>query len=388
MKRAEHKHGFDRIINRVNTASLKWDRYKNRDIIPLWVADMDFKSPQCVVDALKRRAEHGVFGYTHAPEELTEQIMTRLAQKYNWTVESEWIIWLPGLVTGLNIACRAVGKERDDVLTVVPIYPPFLSAPGNSGRNLLTVPLVKSNNRWIFDFEEFEKAITQNTVLFMLCNPHNPTGRVYSRDEILTLAGICDKHNIFICSDEIHNDLILEADKHHIPTAALGPEIARRTITFMAPSKTFNLPGLGCSFAIISNPDLRAQFHRAMQGIVPFVNVFGYTAALAAYRNGEEWHRNLLTYLADNRDLMADRINKLPGINVNHVEATYLAWLDLTATGLDDPAAHFERFGVGLSDGKEFGAPGFLRLNFGCPRPLLKKALRRIEQAVLNAVNK
>ncbi len=388
MTTTEHKQGFDRIISRANTASLKWDKYKERDIIPLWVADMDLKSPQCVVEAIKTRAEHGIFGYTHAPEELSGQIIIRLEQKYGWKIDREWITWLPGLVTGLNIACRAVGKDRDDVMTVVPIYPPFLSAPGNSGRNLLAVPLVNNNNRWLFDFEGFEKAITKNTKLFMFCNPHNPTGRVYSREEILTLAGICAKHDIIICSDEIHNDLILDAGKHHIPTASLGPEIARRTITFMAPSKTYNLPGLGCSFAIISDPDLRVQFRRAMRGIVPFVNVFGYTAALAAYRDGAEWLRDLLTYLAGNRDLLADRIDKLPGISVNHVEATYLAWLDLTATGLADPAVHFERYGVGLSDGKEFGAPGFLRLNFGCPRPLLQQALQRIEQAVLNAVNK
>ncbi len=388
MTKADYKKEFDRIIDRTNTASLKWDKYNGRDVIPLWVADMDFPSPRCVVDALKKRVEHGVFGYTHAPEELNEQIVTRLTQKYNWQIDKEWIIWLPGLVTGLNVACRAVGNDQNDVLTVVPIYPPFLSAPGNSKRNLLTVPLVKNNNRWIFDFEEFEKAITKNTKLFMFCNPHNPTGRVYSKEEILTLAAICEKHDIIICSDEIHKDLILDADKQHIPTATLAPEIARRTITLMAPSKTYNLPGLGCSYAIISDPVLREQFRRAMQGIVPFVNVFGYTAALAAYRDGGEWHRALLEYLADNRDLLANRINKLPGISVNHVEATYLAWLDLTATGIADPAAHFEKYGIGLSDGKEFGTPGFLRLNFGCPRPLLQQALQRIEQAVLNTVKK
>jgi len=386
--KADNKKEFDKIVDRTNTGSLKWDKYKNRDIIPLWVADMDFAAPQCVVDALRERVEHGVFGYTHAPGELTEQIITGLVQKYNWKIEKEWIVWLPGLVTGLNVACRAVGNDQDDVLTVVPIYPPFLSAPGNSNRNLRTVPLVKNNNRWLFDFEAFEKAITKNTKLFMFCNPHNPTGRVYSKEEILTLAAICEKHDIFICSDEIHNDLILDADKQHIPTATLGPEIAQRTITFMAPSKTYNLPGLGCSFAIISEPGLRKQFQRAMQGIVPFVNLFGYTAALAAYRDGAEWHRALLEYLAENRDLLTNRINKLPGVSVNHVEATYLAWLDLTGSGLSDPAAYFEEHGVGLSDGKEFGAPGFLRLNFGCPRPLLEKALHRLEQAVLNAKNK
>ena len=387
MTAPDYKNEFDRVINRNSTESLKWDKYKDRDIIPLWVADMDFVSPRSVIDALNKRVDHGVFGYTHAPEELTEQIINGLAQKYNWIIEKEWLIWLPGLVTGLNVACRAIGNDGDDVLTVVPIYPPFLSAPGNSNRNLITVPLVKNNNRWMFDFEEFEKAITENTKLFMFCNPHNPTGRVYSKEEILTMAAICERHDMIICSDEIHNDLILDADKQHVPTATLGPEIARRTITFMAPSKTYNLPGLGCSFAIISDPDLRIQFQRAMQGIVPFVNVFGYTAALAAYRDGAEWHRALLDYLAGNRDLLAERIDKLPGISVNHVEATYLAWLDLTATGLSDPAAHFENFGVGLSDGKEFGAPGFLRLNFGCPRPLLEKALHRIEQAVVNTVN-
>jgi len=380
----DYKGYFDREIERRNTGSIKWDRYKDKDIIPLWVADMDFASPPPVIEALQQRTAHGVFGYTHTPEELLDIIMRRLQKLYNWAIARDWLVWLPGLVSGLNVVCRSVGEDGDAVLTDTPIYPPFLAAPGLSRRKLVTAELCKENNRWVMDFDILNNAVTPETRLFLFCNPHNPTGRIYTKAELQQVAAFCEQHDLVICSDEIHCDLLLDTDKRHIPLASLDEAIARQTITLMAPSKTYNIAGLGCAFAIIPNTDLRAKFRRVMEGIVPYINALGYTAALAAYRDGGPWLDALLAYLAGNRDLLQERVAALPGITMTHVEATYLAWLDVRSLGVENPAAWFEAQGLGFSDGAEFGAPGFLRLNFGCPRSLLTKALDRLEMAVTN----
>jgi len=373
---------FDTPVERRATASLKWDKYRARDIIPLWVADMDFRSPPAVISALQQRVAYGVFGYTLAPQELNDVVVAVLKNLYDWEVEPEWLVWLPGLVTGLNVVCRAVGVEGDDVMTAVPVYPPFLTAPEHFRRNLVKVPLEEKNNRWQFDFDRLEKSITAKTRVFILCNPHNPVGRVYARDELETLAAICKKHDIMICSDEIHCGLILDKDKPHIPTASLDPETAARTITLMAASKTFNLPGLGCAFAVISEKNLRRQFKEAMAGIVPMVNALGYTAARAAFEDCDDWHAALLEYLCGNRDIVKAAVRGMPHLSMAPVEATYLAWIDMRAAGLKNPAAFFEDAGVGLQDGIEFDGPGFVRLNFGCSRTLLEKALQRMARAM------
>jgi cystathionine beta-lyase len=375
-------YNFDTPVDRSGTYSMKWDKYKGKDIIPLWVADIDFLSPPAVIDALHKRIGHGVFGYTLPPQELNEIIVSLMKNEYGWKVEKEWIVWLPGLVTGLNVVCRAVGEDGDDVMTAIPVYPPFLTAPANSRRNLIETDLVEKNDKWEFDFKSIEKAITKRTRLFLLCNPHNPVGRVYNIDELSSLASICSRHGIIISSDEIHCGLLLEPGKRHIPIASLSPETADRTITLMAPSKTFNLPGLGCSLAIISNANLRKSFTAAMNGIVPRVNTMGYIAAIAAYRDSQGWHAALLDYLRKNRDLVISSVNKMPGLSSRQIEATYLAWIDTRQSGIEDPVKFFEDAGVGLFEGKEFGTPGFVRLNFGCRRSLLKKALERMANAI------
>jgi cystathionine beta-lyase len=373
---------FDTPIDRRATASLKWDRYGERDILPLWIADMDFRSPPAVIAALHERVEHGVYGYTHAPPALLDTIVARLGVRYGWTIEPDWIVWLPGLVSGLNVTCRAIGEDGDDVLTLTPIYPPFLEAPAQQRRRLATVALRQDRQRWTIDFERLEAAVTPRTRLLMLCNPHNPVGRVYTREELTRLAAFADRHNLTICSDEIHCDLVLDTDKSHTPIATLDHAIAARTITLMAPSKTFNLPGLGCGFAVIANEALRRCFKQAMAGIVPYVNAFGYTAALAAYRNGGDWHETLLSYLRGNRKFLAEAISALPGLAMAHVEATYLAWIDARALDLDNPARFFERAGIGLSDGTDFAAPGFVRLNFATSRSQLEAAVERLRTAL------
>uniref|UniRef100_UPI0011A4CE2E MalY/PatB family protein n=1 Tax=Geobacter argillaceus TaxID=345631 RepID=UPI0011A4CE2E len=373
---------FDQIIDRRGTGSVKWDKYRDRDILPLWVADMDFRSPPAVIEALHERVSHGIFGYTAPPDELPGVIAEHLRNEFDWEIDVDWLVWLPGLVTGLNVACCAVGQEGDAVATLVPVYPPFLSAPSLTGRQLVTIRLEQTNGRWGIDFDRLEQSITPRTRLFMLCNPHNPVGRAFDRQELERVADLALRFDLIICSDEIHAGLILDQDKRHIPIAALAQEVADRTITLQAPSKTFNIPGLGCSFAVISEPSLRRAFKRAMGMLVPHVNTLGYTATLAAYRYGEEWHRELLAYLRGNRDLVETTIRELPGLSTTHLEATYLAWIDTRETGLTDPGRFFEAAGVGLSDGREFDGNGFVRLNFGCPRPLLQQALQRMRDAL------
>jgi cysteine-S-conjugate beta-lyase len=373
---------FDTVIDRCGTASEKWTMYEQRNILPLWLADMDFPSPPTVIEALHRRVDHGVFGYTRVPDELVNVVLSMLKTSYGWDVEPDWLVWLPGLVTGLNVACRAVGTDEDDVLTAVPVYPPFLTAPRHSRRNLVSVPLVQGSGRWEFDFAMLERAITPRTGLFLLCSPHNPVGRAFSREELTELVRICVKHDLIICSDEIHCGLILDSDKPHVPTAALGSEAAERTITLMAPSKTFNLPGLGCAFAVIPNTELRRDFRKAMAGIVPYVNTLGYTAALVAYRDAGDWHSALLDYLRNNRDVVAKAISRMPGLSMSHVEATYLAWIDCREAGLKNPVRFFEDAGVGLGNGAAFGGQGFVRLTFGCPRSILEEALQKMVIAI------
>jgi len=372
---------FDTPINRKGTDSLKWDIYKGRDVLPMWVADMDFASPPEVIAALHERVDHAIFGYTLVPRELKETIIERLKTRHGWEVQPEWIVWLPGLVTGLNTACRAVASPGDAILTTTPAYPPFLSAPGLAGCELITCAHPERNRMYQIDFEGLESAITPRTKLFILCNPHNPTGRVFTRSDLIHLAEICLSRDIIICVDEIHCDLILDIGNRHISMATLDRTIEQRTVTLLAPSKTFNLPGLGCSLAVIPDDELRTRFTTVMQGIVPHVNTLGFTAALVAYRDCEAWRLALIDYLRVNRNLVEAFIESSPGLTMNHIEATYLAWIDARGLGVPDPAAFFDQAGVGLSDGAAFGSPGFVRLNFGCPRSTLKQALDRMEAA-------
>jgi cystathionine beta-lyase len=373
---------FDNRVDRRQTQSHKWRLREEHDIIPMGVADMDFASPPAVLKAIHDRVNHGIFGYTYASEELVEVVLAELELKYNWTVEKEWIVWLPGLVSGLNIACRSAGDTGDEVLTATPVYPPFLTAPDQMQRNLITVPLLQEDQTWSLDYEALEKAITPRTRLLLLCNPHNPVGRIYNRNELIRLAEICIELDLWICSDEIHCEIILDSEKQHVPLAAINPKFAERTTTLLSPSKTYNLAGIGCGFAVIPNETLRRAFLKAKAGIVPHVSALSYAASLAAYRHGETWRQQLLTYLRGNRDLVAEVIDEIPGLSVNHVEATYLAWIDASDSSLDNPSQHFEAAGVQLWDGVDFGGQGFLRLNFGTSRSQLEEGLNRIQQAM------
>ena len=369
---------FDKPVSRKGTASAKWDKYGDRDIIPMWVADMDFACAPPIVEALRKRVDHPIYGYSNPPAGLIDATIAHLQEEYGWRVEPEWLVWLPGLVVGLNAVCPAYGREGADVITAVPIYPPFLSAPVNASRNAVRVQMSESNGVWSWDLDALERAITPSTRLLLLCNPHNPVGRVFTREELRAIAEICERHNVVTCSDEIHAGLVLDQDKRHIPLATLGDEIAQNTVTLMSASKTFNLPALGCAYAIVSNPELRAKLKKATAGIVHHVGLMGYVATEAAYRDGKAWQLELLDYLRANRDLVEREVAKMKGLRIWHAEATYLSWIDARGLRASDPITLFNEAGVGLYDGALFGAPGFLRLNFACPRSLLEKALERM----------
>jgi cystathionine beta-lyase len=376
---------FDRIIDRASSDSRKWRKYAGRDILPLWVADMDFSAPPAVIEALHRRVDHGVFGYAGPQPSLTEAVVAYCANHYGWKIEPNWIVWLPGLVTGLNLAARAIGEPGDAVITATPIYPPFLSAPKNMGRETIAVALqVRADGRYEFDWPAMERAITPRTKTFFLCSPHNPVGRVFTRAELGQIADFCLRHDLVLVSDDIHCDLILEGGPH-VPVATLSPEIAARTITLLAPSKTYNIAGLACSLAVIPDTKLRHNFQRAMAGIVPEMSPLGYAACEAALRDSEPWRQALLAYLRGNRGhLSAFLKQELPMITMTPCDATYLAWLDVSALGKQNPGLFFEEFGVGLADGAQYAAPAgqFVRLNFGCPRATLTEALQRMQRAV------
>jgi cystathionine beta-lyase len=377
---------FDSCPDRRGTESDKWGKYPT-DVLPLWVADMDFVSPEPVRQALLERVQHGLFGYGHELPELRELILARMADRYRWQIQPEDILFMPGVIRGFNLACHTLAEPGGGVFIQTPAYPPMLVAPRHAGLKRQQAELkLSSNGSYEIDWDAFETSLTPETRLFILCNPHNPVGRVFRHDELERMADICLRRGITICSDEIHADLLYSGHVH-TPIASLNDETARNTITLMAPSKTFNIAGLDCSFAIIQNPDLRTRYKHATRGLVSGVNILGWTAAIAAYRDGQEWLTQVLGYLESNRDFLFDFVKReLPGIKIVKPEATYLAWLDCRESGLEDPYDFFlQKAKVALNDGKTFGqgGKGFVRLNFACPRSTLESALNKMKSALL-----
>jgi cysteine-S-conjugate beta-lyase len=382
-------YNFDQYIERRGSDCYKWGEYGD-EVLPLWVADMDFPAPEPVIRALHERVAHGVFGYGRPSPELLDVICDRMQQLYQWTVTPDQLLFLPGLVTGLNVVCRAIGRPGDGILIQTPVYPPFLKAPLNHGRTPDAAGLIlkRAENllSYELDYDAFEAAITPRTGLFLLCNPHNPTGHCYTREELTRMAEICLRHNLIICADEIHCDLLLN-HAGHIPIASLSPEIAAHSITLMAPSKTFNLAGLKCSFAIVSNPELRRRLAIASSTMALAVNILGFTATLAAYRDSAEWLVELRRYLTANRDFVVNYVlENLPGLSTTVPEATYLAWFDCREAGIEGNPYQFflKQARVALNEGVHFGpgGEGFVRLNFGCPRSTLAQALERMRAAL------
>ena len=379
-----HTYNFDGCPERTGYGSLKWDKYKGRDILPLWVADMDFVTAPEILDALQQRLDHGIFGYTIPHEAPIEAVIKYLDRQHGYSAKASWLNFLPGLVPAINLCCHAFTEPGDSVMTATPVYPPFITAPDYAERELIRVPLcLDGQDRWTLDIDAMEAAIQAHTKIFVLCSPHNPVGRVFSKEELTALADFCERHDLILISDEIHCDLVFDTEAKHTLTASLGEQIADRTVTLMAPSKTYNLPGLACAYSVIENTKLRAQFQKTIRGIITEVNCFGYAGITAAYDHGEPWRKALLTYLRGNYNFIYDFIRReIPEITFRPMESTYLAWLDVSKLGIKDPVKHFEKHGVGLSDGTPFDGHQHLRLNFGCPHSLLKEGLEKIKAAI------
>jgi cystathionine beta-lyase len=376
---------FDEIVDRRSTDAIKWSTYPD-DVIPMWVADMDFRSAEPIIRALRERIEHGIFGYTRPAPDLRRALQDRVKTLYQWEIHEGEILFLTGIVSGLNIAFQAFAGPGEAVLAQPPVYFHFLRDPVLHGRVLMDPPLVRKGDIYEIDFEKFEKAITQQTRLFVLCNPHNPVGRVYTRRELEKIAEICLRYRLVICSDEIHCDLVYSGFRH-IPIATLSPEVSDQTITLMAPSKTYNVAGLDCGFAIMRSERLRRIWQNTSYGIISGVNILGYVAALAALREGQDWLNQVMGYLESNRDHLAAYIReKMPSMRMCKMEATYLAWLDCSQTAIPGNPAQFflKEARVGLNNGPDFGkgGEGFVRLNFACPRSTLIEALERMSTAL------
>ncbi|MBE0491252.1 MAG: putative C-S lyase [Sulfurospirillum sp.] len=371
---------FDNIIDRSQSSCEKWDKYKGLDVIPAWVADMDFRSPPCVIDALQKRVNEGVFGYTSVDAQTFDAIINFVHKRYGWKIEKEWILFTHGVVSSMNIACKSVGGES--VLMTTPIYPHFTKAPKNMGQKVIAAPMIEKDGRWCIDFDALERLSKYSSKLFMLCNPYNPGGTVFTQKELTQLCAFCLEHNLIICSDEIHADLILNPNAKHIPIASLDERIAQQSITLMAPSKSFNIAGLQSSFVIIPNPILRGQFQKTMGNTIGGINLLGITAMRVAYEQGEPWLEALLVYLRENLHMVEQFVTKNPQLRLLSQDATFLAWIDATSLHVKSPYEFFLQHGVGLSDGAHFGDKNFVRLNFGTNKKTLKTILKRMQKAM------
>lgn len=372
---------FDQVVNRKDTYSFKWERYKDKDIIPLWVADSEFRCAEPIIKALHDRVEHGVYGY-HLPAEYepaNKAVVRWLRDKHDWAIEPEWIVWTPGVVPAFNVACQAYCQPGDKVLVQQPNYPPMLAAPALNELTKEPIETVLQDGRWTLDFDALEqKAALPETKLFIMCNPMNPVGSVMTEAELARVEEICLKHNVVLCSDEIHCDLILDESVRHIPAGKL-PNIGEKTITLMAASKTFNVAGLGTSFAIIPDAKVRAQFSKAAAGIVPWVNFMGLVATEIAFTQCDEWHQSQLEYLRGNLDYIEQQISEIDGLSFVRPQATFLAWIDASGLQQENVQSFMESKGVGPSPGKDFGWPQFSRFNFACRRSLLEEAFARLK---------
>ena len=374
---------FDSAPSRRGTGSLKWD--KRPELQPFWVADMDFSSPPEVIEALHRRVEHGVFGYALPHDGLIQSILDYLNLRHGFAASPDQLVHLGGLVPALSLSCRAFAEPGNSVLTCTPVYPPFLHVHRDAGLNLVTVPYVYDKSQWVFDWESMEKSVGSDARVFLLSNPQNPLGRVFSKGEILQLAEFCKRHDLILVSDEIHCDLVLDEEcTPHFSALQLPEEFAERTITLLSPSKTYNIAGMGYAYAVIPNQDLRRRFSAKQGHTLAEITCLSYYSAEAAYRHGEPWRRELVSYLRDNRNLLtAFCRDEIGNITIPDMEATYLAWMDFRPAGISDPAAFLEKqAGLFLSDGRLFGATGHARLNFGCPRTLLEEAINSVRRAL------
>lgn len=382
---------FDKVPQRLGTNSVKWDAaekvFGSKDILPMWIADMDFAVAPAITEALHKKVDQSVFGYTFLSDEYYNAVINWMKTRHNFEVEKDEIVFTPGVVPGLDFALQVLTQPGDDVMVETPVYGPFYSVIKKNGCNTVDVPLVNDNEYYSFDFELLEKSITEKTKAFMLCSPHNPSGRVWKREELLKLADICQRHNIFVISDEIHNDLILEGE--HIVFAGLNEWTAQHTITCTAPTKTFNLASVIDSNIIIKNEEIRKQFkEKCSAAHCSSSNCFVEPIVCAAYNEGAQWLDELLVYIKGNRDYLCDFVKKnLPELTVHPMEGTYLAWINCEKLGMHgDELKNYitEKCGLGMNNGSFFGQAwdGYCRMNLACTRATVEEACRRLEKGV------
>jgi cystathionine beta-lyase len=386
------QYNFDEIIDRGNTACVKYDLRKfffgNNEVIPMWVADMDFRTPDFVMDAIRKRAAHEVLGYSIRTDSYFDALTAWIQRRHHWRTEREWIAFSPGIVPAVNMAVLAFTLRRDKVIIQPPVYFPFFDAVKNHNRKLVYNQLIMENGRYRMNYDNLEQLCRDGARMLILSNPHNPAGNAWRADELQRMADICLKYNVLMISDEIHCDLVNRGYKHTV-LASLSPEIAANTVTMVAPSKTFNLAGMATSSVIISNPSLMKRFRKVLDGLhIEMGNLFGNVAAEAAYMHGDAWLEQLLDYIDGNiHTLIEFAETHLPQVKVIRPEATYMAWLDFSQTGMSDAELKkfaIEEAGLGLNEGTQFGpgGDGYMRMNLACPRPVLMKALKQLKHAL------
>lgn len=363
-------------VNRDQTHAAKWERYRKQGLLPMWVADMDIAAPPAVTQALAERIQHPVFGYTHPWAALNEAVVRWCETQYQWQIDADWIVWMPGVVPSFNLAVDLFG-QGGRVLVQTPNYPPMLSAAEKNGCTTVTVPVTWQEERWQWNWKQLENEMThEDCHLFLLCNPMNPNGAVLAKNDLDRLAELCERHGVFLCSDEIHCDLILD-DVPHYPASSIE-NLKNRSVTLMAASKTFNIAGLGCSFAIIPDANIRKQWQDRMNDRIPYPNFLGMIGAEAAFTHGHEWHSGLLAALRENRAYLAEHLNQLDGVIYRPQPATFLAWVESTREDL-----HLDQHVIGAgimpSEGKFFGAPRNIRLNFGTGLSTVKQGVQLLQ---------
>ena len=371
---------FDKVISRFNTDSVRWDKY-NKDIIPLWVADMDFESPQCVIDAVTKRLNHKVFGYTHAPYQLKEEITQYIKDQFDWIIEPEWIVFTPSLVSSLYSIAKQLTQVDDHVLTLQPVYHHILQAASFSNRDFSAVPLDNYNHRLILGADGLKHYQKNNTRLLFFCNPHNPGGSVYTKAELNDIAEFCVNNNIMICSDEIHCNMIHDGIQH-IPIASLSEEIADQSITLMSLNKVFNIPGLGLAWMICKNKEIRKKIQAQIGTLIPDPQIISYVSTQAALRHGEPWRQELIQYLESNKLMLKNDIKQMQSLKMYTMEASYLAWIDCSQLELKDPAQLFLDHGLALQPGSMFQQDNHVRINIAIPKSVLREALDRMHAAI------
>lgn len=383
------RYDFDKITDRTGTNSIKYDAaaevFGREDVLPLWIADSDFACPPFIVEAVRKRAEHPVYGYTFQGPEFFRAVTEWVRRRNDWSIESDWIGFTPGVVAGFSLAIQALTEEGDGVLIQPPVYPPFAKMTRMNNRKVVNNPLAWDGKKYVIDFDDFKAKLKESKV-FLMCNPHNPTGRVFTREELRRMGELCVEHDVRIISDEIHSDLILKPHRHtHV--ASLSDEIARRTITFIAPSKTFNVAGLASSVSIIPDESVRRRFSRQADLVgASHGNLFGTTALVAAYEQGDEWLDGFMVQMGKNARYIVDFLReRIPSVRAYVPESTYLMWLDFRAWGLspEELLRVLVDAGLGLSDGKDFGEEGvgFMRINIATSPEVLEEAMKRLEAA-------